>query len=134
MTTYNYLEAVTDDVWDYINEEINRTDWTDNRDGLEKKLNDDLWVDDSVTGNASGSYTFNAWEAEENLCHNMELLREACSEFSDNMCELVKRGAEICDVTIRCYLLSPAIADVLDELENDGYFEEDEEDEEKTER
>lgn len=137
MTTYNYLEAITDDVREYINDEIDRADWTDNRDGLEEKLNGDLWVDDSVTGNASGSYTFNTWQAEENLCHNMELLEEACSEFGDDMGELVKRGAEICDVTIRCYLLSQAIADVLDELENDGYFEEDEEDEEdeeKTER
>lgn len=133
MTTYNYLEAITDDVREYIDDEIDRADWTDNRDGLEEKLNGDLWVDDSVTGNASGSYTFNAYQAEENLCHNMELLEEACSEFGDDMGELVKRGAEICDVTIRCYLLSPAIADVLDELENDGYFEEDEEDEEKTE-
>lgn len=133
MTNYNYLEAVTNDVREYINNKINRADWIDDRDGLEEKLNDDLWVNDSVTGNASGSYTFNAWEAEENLCHNIELLGEACNEFGDNMCELVKRGAETCDVTIRCYLLSPAIADVLDELENDGYFEEDEEDEEKAE-
>lgn len=134
MKTYNYLEAITDDVREYINEEINRTDWTDNRDGLEEKLNDDLWIDDGVTGNASGSYTFNAYQAEENLCHNMELLEEACGEFGDDMGELVKKGAETCDVTIRCYLLSRTIADVLDELENDGYFEEDEKDEEKTER
>lgn len=133
MKTYNYLEAVTDDVREYINEEINRTDWTDDRDGLEEKLNDDLWIDDGVTGNASGSYTFNAYQAEENLCHNMELLEEACGEFGDDMGELVKKGAETCDVTIRCYLLSRAIADVLDELENDGYFEEDEESEEEAE-
>lgn len=123
MTTYNYLEAVTDDVREYINNEINRADWIDNRDGLEEKLNDDLWVNDSVTGNASGSYTFNAWQAEENLCHNMELLEEACNEFCNDLGELVKRGAEACDVTIRCYLLNQAIAEVLEEMENDGYFE-----------
>lgn len=126
MTTYNYLEAVTDDVKNYIEENINRTDWTDNRDGLEEKLNDDLFVNDSVTGNASGSYTFNTWQAEENLCHNFELLTEACTEFGDDMGRLISKGAETCDVTIRCYLLGQAIAEVLDEMESDGYFEEDE--------
>lgn len=70
MTNYNYLEAVTSDVLDYIKEEINLDEWKGNREGLEEKLNDELWTVDSVTGNASGSYTFNTWEAEENLAHN----------------------------------------------------------------
>lgn len=131
MNAYNYLKAVTEDVREYIEDEINRTDWIDDRGGLEEKLNDILWTTDSVTGNASGSYTFNAWKAEENLCHNMNLLADVCEEFGDDMGELVKRGAEICDVTIRCYLLSQAISDVLDDMENDGYF--DEENEEETE-
>ena len=126
MITYNYLEAVTEDVKEYINDEITRTDWTDDRDGLEEKLNDDLFVNDSVTGNASGSYTFNAWQAEENLCHNFELLEEACNEFGSDIGDYIKQGAEACDVTIRCYLLGQAIAEVLDEMESDGYFEEDE--------
>lgn len=123
MTTYDYLEAVTDDVREYIKNEINRTEWTGDREGLEEHLNDTLFVSDSVTGNASGSYTFNTWQAEENLCHNMDLLAEALEEFGDDLSYL-KNGAEACDVTIRCYLLPQAIAEVLDELENDGYFEE----------
>lgn len=127
-TTYNYLEAVTEDVKEYINDEITRTDWIDNRDGLEEKLNDDLWTVDSVTGSASGSYTFNAWQAEENLCHNLELLEEACSEFGNDIGDYIKQGAETCDVTIRCYLLGQAIAEVLDEMESDGYFEDETED------
>lgn len=28
---------------------------------------DELWIDDSVTGNGSGSYTFNSYKAEENV-------------------------------------------------------------------
>lgn len=122
MTTYNYLEAVTDDVREYIKNEIDRTEWTGDREGLEEHLNDTLFVDDSVTGNGSGSYTFNTWKAEENLCHNMDLLAEALEEFGDDLSYL-KMGAEACDVTIRCYLLGQAVAEVLDELENDGYFE-----------
>lgn len=35
MTTYNYLEAVIEDVKNYIEENIDRADWIDDRDGLE---------------------------------------------------------------------------------------------------
>lgn len=32
-------------------------------DELREALNDELWVCDHVTGNASGSYTFSTWQA-----------------------------------------------------------------------
>lgn len=118
MERYDYLEAVKEDVLDYINEN-GITVNSENRDEIEEQLNDDLFCCDSVTGNASGSYTFNAWEAEENLCHNLDLLGEACEEFGSNM-DILKDGAEACDVTIRCYLLNQAIREVLDEIEEDA--------------
>lgn len=129
MTNYNYLEAVTSDVLDYIKEEINLDEWKGNREGLEEKLNDKLWTVDSVTGNASGSYTFNAWEAEENLAHNWDLLAEALDEFGQDGTDVLRQGAEAMDVTIRCYLLGQAIAEALDELEEE--LAEDDEDEEE---
>lgn len=129
MTDYNYLEAVTSDVLDYIKEEINLDEWKGNRDGLEEKLNDELWTVDSVTGNASGSYTFNTWEAEENLAHNWDLLAEALDEFGRDGTDVLKQGAEAMDVTIRCYLLGQAIGEALDELEEE--LAEDDEDEEE---
>ena len=55
---YDYLEQVTADVRDYIEQEIDLTEWADDRDGLEEKLNDDLWTCDSVTGNACGFYYY----------------------------------------------------------------------------
>lgn len=119
MTNYNYLEAVTSDVLDYIKEEINLDEWKGNREGLEEKLNDELWTVDSVTGNASGSYTFNTWEAEENLAHNWDLLAEALDEFGQDGTDVLRQGAEAMDVTIRCYLLEQAIAEALDELEEE---------------
>lgn len=119
MTNYNYLEAVTSDVLDYIREEINLDEWKGNREGLEEKLNDELWTVDSVTGNASGSYTFNTWEAEENLAHNWDLLAEALDEFGQDGTDVLRQGAEAMDVTIRCYLLGQAIAEALDELEEE---------------
>lgn len=122
-TRYNYLEAVTADVLDYINEN-NITVTADNREEIEEQLRDDLWACDSVTGNASGSYTFNAWQAEENICHNQDLFAEACDEFGSDAAELLRKGAEACDVTIRCYLLAQAIAAALDEVETEEDTEE----------
>lgn len=117
--TYNYMEAVADDVRDYIENEIDLTEWKGNRDGLKEKLNDDLWVCDSVTGNASGSYYCNSWKAEEALAHNWDLLAEALTEFGQDGTDVLKEGAEAMDVTIRCYLLGQAIAEVLDDLEEE---------------
>lgn len=116
---YNYLENVTNDAKQAILENLNYWSFTD-REELEEIANDELWVDDSVTGNASGSYTFSTWKAEENLCHNMDELEDACDEFGQDIGEAVKQGAEYCDVTIRCYLLGQAISAAIDELEKEG--------------
>lgn len=75
MTKYNYLEAVKEDVKNYIDSEINFTDF-DNLEELEEKLNDELWTEDSVTGNASGSYYCNSYKAEESIAHNWDLLKK----------------------------------------------------------
>lgn len=117
MERYDYLEAVTSDVKDYIKSEITMPDYSD-RDELAEYLNDHLFVNDSVTGNASGSYTFNAWRAEEYLCHNLDLLGEALSEFGSDPAEIMN-SPESCDVTIRCYLLPQAIEAALSELWED---------------
>lgn len=119
MKNYNYLEQVTNDAKEAILENIEYWGF-DDREELEEVANDRLWVDDSVTGNCSGSYYFNAWKAEEALCHNWDLLAEACEEFGQDIGEAFKQGVEACDVTIRCYLLSQAIAAALDELEEEG--------------
>ena len=105
---YDYYDAVLNDVREALKETNERNYET---------LYDRLWVNDSVTGNGSGSYTFSTWEAEENLCHNMDLLREALEEFGCDISYL-KKGAEACDVTIRCYLLAQALSEALEELEN----------------
>ena len=116
MEKYNYYEAVKDDIKQYI-EDLDVKVTTRNREDLEQSLYDDMFISDSVTGNASGSYTFNTWQAEENLCHNLDLLKEACEEFGSD-CNILE-SAEGCDVTIRCYLLSQCLHEVLDELEED---------------
>lgn len=130
MERYDYRECVREDVMSYIEEhEVKVT--TENRDEMQERLYDDMFISDSVTGNASGSYTFSSWQAEENICHNMDLLRDACDEFG---CEPKLESAEWCDVTIRCYLLGEVLSEVLDEIEEEveeeEEYEEDEEDEE----
>lgn len=117
MTNYNYLENIKADVKEYIDNEINLKDFSD-REELEEKLNDTLWTEDSVTGNASGSYYCNSWKAEEALAHNWDLLAEAMKEFCCEV-DLLEKGAEWADVTIRCYLLGQAIGEVLDEMEEE---------------
>ena len=128
MKKYNYLEAVTNDAKAAILENMDMWEWH-NREELEENANDCLWTADEVTGNGSGSYTFSTWKAEENLCHNMDELEEACNEFGQDIGEAVKQGAEYCDVTIRCYLLGQAISAALDELEEEGKIQYQEEEE-----
>lgn len=122
---YNYNEALKEDINEWIkdNAEWIPADVRYDRNEFEEWLNDTLWTADSVTGNGSGSYTFNTYTAEEYICHNLDILAEACEAFGGNM-DVLKDGAEACDVTIRCYLLGGIISEVLDELEDNGYFEE----------
>lgn len=117
MEKYDYRQAVKDDIKQYI-EDHDVTVTTSNREELESSLYDKMFISDSVTGNASGSYTFNTWKAEENLCHNLDLLKEALDEFGNTGTNILD-SAESCDVTIRCYLLGQLLGEVLDELEED---------------
>ena len=121
MEKYNYMEKMTEDVLEYI-----RTTYTEEEiqekmeDTFEwaNELHDDLWAFDPVTGNASGSYTFNTWTAEEYIAHNLDLLAEAMATFGAES-NALKNGAEWCDVTIRCYLLGDAISAALEKFEGE---------------
>ena len=42
---YDYREAMTEDVKEWIKENIDLTEWTEDREGLEQQLNDDLWTE-----------------------------------------------------------------------------------------
>lgn len=125
MMNYNYLESMKEDVKEYIinDSELSIDDLIYNRSELEEKLNEDLWAYDDVTGNASGSYTFNSYKAKEYVLDNMDLLEEMCNEFCVDAETIGKKfldGAwEWMDVSIRCYLLGQAISEVLDDIEEE---------------
>ena len=127
MEKYNYQQAVIDDIKQYINDN-NIIVTEKNRDEIYDSLYDDLVNSDSVTGNASGSYTFNTWQAEENLCHNWDLMEEAGNELGYDS-DVLARGAEYLDVMIRFYLVGQVLGSVLDEIQQDEPDDEDGEDE-----
>lgn len=118
---YNYHDHITADILEYIRDNYTTEEITAKlaeRDEWEEELHDDLWTADSVTGNASGSYTFDRYQAEEHLAHNWDILADALREFCCE-CNPIERGAEWCDVTIRCYLLGECIAAALDQMESE---------------
>ena len=135
MERYDYLENMTADVIDAIEERYTpdeiREHLDDDRDDFAQELTDDLWTDDSVTGNASGSYYCNAWRDEEAIAHNWDLIADFIDEW--DCADILRKGPEAIDVSIRCYLLGQAIDAALDELDDEipetEYTEEDEDDE-----
>jgi len=115
-----YLEMVKEDVRNYIEEnEIEVT--ADTREDIEQTLNDDLWIADSVTGNGSGSYTFNSYKAREYVFEDIETVKEALTEFcvdAETIADkFLSEDWEYMDVTARCYVLGWAISEILDEME-----------------
>ena len=118
---YNYLEELKSDVRNYIKEVASDYMDCEDLDELRDSLYDNLWNEDSVTGNGSGSYTFNREEAKKYVSDNLDLMVEAYKDL-DSIESLVDDlealDFETIDVTIRCYLLSQA----LDEVLEDGDF------------
>lgn len=113
-----YIESVTEDVLEYIRDES--IEVGADLDALAERLNDELWDVDSVTGNASGSYTFNRQKAKENVMDDTETVLEALEEFgvpAETIAEkFLSENWEWFDVTARCYVLGQAISRALDSL------------------
>lgn len=102
MNYNDYLAEVESDALDFLDENIECYDDFDD-------AFDAMFCSDSVTGNGSGSYTFNSYKAQQNV-------KDAI--FDENIVTLLDwnginifdtlrdRGAETLDVIIRCYVLS----------------------------
>lgn len=121
MEKHDYETEIRNDLADWLRERASYDNMTaDAFENARERLEDEAWTADSVTGNGSGSYYCNTWKAEEAICHNLDLLGEALREFGDTGADILEKGAEACDVTIRCYLLGQVFGDVfesvLDEL------------------
>ena len=119
---YDYAEAVKHDILEYIHDELDLEAFEDLSE-LKNNLQDELWNNDSITGNASGSYTSNSEQAKEYVCDNTDLLLDAIKEF-DVDCETVgekfiQKNWEYFDVIIRCFVLSSCINDALEEIKDE---------------
>lgn len=112
---YDYKEALEHDIEYYLTEN-NIVITYDNYD----EVYDYMFVEDCITGNASGSYTFNREEAKENVFDNLELCKEACEEFGITSSEfgdkIYNEEFEQIDVIIRCYLLDVILPKFVTDL------------------
>ena len=117
MEKYDYYKNVREDIKQRLNEwlDFDRINDYSDIDEVISAVYDDFFNSDSITGNGSGSYTFNSWAAEENLCHNMDLLKEAFDEIGGELNDYID-SAEACDVTIRCYVLGQLVGEVVKEF------------------
>ena len=123
---YNYLEAMKKDIINYIRDEVTTTDFTD-IDDLRQTLEDDLWIDSTITGNGGDDYTDDE-TSREYLNGNENLLKEALIEFGVDKGKIVDKffngNYAYFDSTIRCYMLSQAISAALDDMEDELTFSE----------
>lgn len=120
---FKYEEAVKADVLAYINENYTAEELEEkleDKASFAEELNDTLWIEDGVTGNASGSYTFNNYKAKEFVYSDTETVQEAIEEFGIEANTIAEKFLasdwEYFDVIARCYCLSGAIFEALETL------------------
>lgn len=117
---YDYREEEYKDVMDNLCDYRKPQDFVDRND-YEQYLNDVMWIDDAITGNGSGSYTFNTFRAKEYVLQNIALAAEVYREYEIDLGEDIEDDEwEKIDCTIRCGLLSETIIKVLDDLEEEN--------------
>lgn len=118
MKTYSYPQHVKEDIKEFIEKRLDSGTFgllvQGDEDTIED-VEDLLFTQDEITGNGSGSYTFNTLKAEENLTGNWDLLKEAKEEL-DPQVDIIDKGAEYADVLIRCYLLDWCFRKALDDI------------------
>ena len=117
---YNYREHLKADVVDCL--DLFDVGGYDDVEEFAQKMEEELWVMDSVTGNGSGSYTFSREDAKANVLANLDLLHEAMEDFEVTDEEIGKRFMaddwEWFDVIIRCSLLSGVCEEVAEEYKD----------------
>lgn len=117
--SYHYRTEMKQDILDYINRNITLDDW-EFRTDLEDYLYNELWADDSITGNGEKYYDTESY-CESCLAYNLDLMMEACEEFGIDMKSLLQHYhdgdlARFLDCMIRCYLFVDTLHDVLNEI------------------
>lgn len=120
-----YQEEVKSDAMEAIKENLEYVNGWD-------KMYDLLFIDDAVTGNASGSYYFNSYKAAEAVS-GIIFDSDAVDEFKALGYDGIptEEGAETCDVIARCIcleLVSGELEEYYDSLTEQDEDEEEDED------
>ena len=134
-----YEQQVYEDVKNYILDNYKPDELKEkmqNIDAFFEELNDELWIDDDVTGNGSGEYTGDKWSyAADNVKCDIETvciaLREFCVDGETIAKHFIDGDWNYFDV--RCYCLGSAICEALDDVKCDLEELKDEEEEEEDE-
>ena len=112
---YNYHEAVKDDIREYIEENYGSV-----TEEMRNDVFDEVLGDDSVTGNASGSYTMNRAVAKEYIIENIDLLKKAADEYGFDKKDIgeqfLSEQWEYLDVLIRLYLVGEYFDNIFSEF------------------
>ena len=116
---YDYRAAIRHDIKEWIAENCMLDalrpqlayDWNGTLEKLENQMRA------QITGRDCWSHTSNRWQAEENLCHNLDLLEAACRDY-DVVPDL--NNPQACDVLIREHEWGFVFASVMDEIEFRG--------------
>ena len=127
MEKYDYYDAVKEDVLKAIKEDdelLPRED--EDKTDYEERLNDALWASE-VTGNGPFAYYYSDEEdAIAAVMGNLDLCSEAYRDFGiEEDAVAFMSNISSADVTIRCYILSSVIHDVIEEKH---WFDDEEED------
>ena len=122
---YDYRENVMCDIREWISDNEDSLEGLDRSDAYEL-VYDACWKEDSVTGNASGSYTFSRTLARDNFFSDLDsdqYIWDMCEDGFSTYEEVGKLMAqsdwEKVDVYIRCWLLNQCVTEVLDEMDFD---------------
>lgn len=119
MNFKDYIKETKENAKEYINENFDYL-----KDKESEEIFDILFLEDSVTGNGSGSYTFSTYQATQNvneLLFDEDFIDELEGQFGGDLGDLIKRGAEAVDVTARCLALYYVdIDEILDEIKEEN--------------
>lgn len=116
MTYNDYCHAVTSDAEDVIAENFDNGYYDAETDFEDVYAH--LFVADAVTGNASGSYTFNAYQAKENVkdamfdVYILAALENMGVSKKDVVSYIYNQEYETLDVCIRCAILGDVYGDI----------------------
>lgn len=116
MNYNDYYQQVKNDAIEAIDEQFDYGYW--DSDTQWDVVYDNLFIDDAVTGNGSGSYFFNAAKAREAVADAIwdDKILDALSEVGvdgDRIAQYLRdNDAESLDVCIRCAMLSEVYGEI----------------------